>query len=138
MERNKYFLQTFTQSLQNNIRQYIDNRIRNIFNILTSFKYKPKQQIKTENEKLENYEKLLKIFSKQKFRNESNRVISLETKIKLIEPGNVLKRGYSITFNKGKAVRDIKALKKGDIVTTEIYNGKFDSKIESINKANGK
>ncbi len=47
----------------------------------------------------------------------------IEEKAKSLDPKLLLKRGYSITYIKGKAIRDPKTLKKGDEIETHIEKG---------------
>lgn len=54
---------------------------------------------------------------------EYHRLEMLEEKIKSLDPVLLLRRGYSITLFKGKAVRDPLALKKGDEIETRIEKG---------------
>ncbi len=54
-------------------------------------------------------------------------ISSLSEKVKLLEPQNVLRRGYSITLSKGKAVRNIDELEVGDEIETLIHEGKIKS-----------
>lgn len=54
---------------------------------------------------------------------EYHRLEMLEEKIKSLDPAILLRRGYSITLFKGKAVRDPLALKKGDEIETRIEKG---------------
>lgn len=54
---------------------------------------------------------------------EYHRLEMLEVKIKSLDPAILLRRGYSITLFKGKAVRDPLALKKGDEIETRIEKG---------------
>ncbi len=59
-----------------------------------------------------------------------------EKSIKLLDPENILKRGYSITYHKGNAIKSIKELKKGEAITTKYYNGESESKITEIRDKN--
>ena len=54
----------------------------------------------------------------------------LEGKIKILDPVNVLKRGYSITLKGKKAVASIKDIEKGDRLTTVFYKGNVESTVE--------
>lgn len=52
------------------------------------------------------------------------------------EPGQILKMGFSISRKDGKALKDVKSTRPGNIVETELYRGKFKSKITDIQKKN--
>lgn len=60
------------------------------------------------------------------------RVNTLSESLNILDPGNVLKRGYSITTLKGKIIKSINEVREGEIVTTQISDGEFSSKV--INK----
>ena len=61
----------------------------------------------------------------------------LETRIELVNPENILKRGYSITLLEGKALSGIKNVKPGDLLETRVYNGRILSKVEKTTGKNG-
>jgi exodeoxyribonuclease VII large subunit len=52
------------------------------------------------------------------------------------EPVQILKMGFSISRRDGKALKDVKNIRPGNIVETELYRGKFKSKITDIQKKN--
>lgn len=54
------------------------------------------------------------------------------TTVKLVDPANVLQRGYSITLKDGKAVKDVSGLKAGMVLTTVVAQGKIGSVVERI------
>lgn len=54
-----------------------------------------------------------------------------------MHPDNVLKRGYSITRYKGKALRNADEVKPGDILQTTLFEGAIDSEVKSTDKSNG-
>lgn len=53
-----------------------------------------------------------------------------------LDPANVLKRGFSITRFKGKAVKTTDEIEAGDILETRIYNGRIESEVKSKTKEN--
>ena len=57
---------------------------------------------------------------------------NLKEKIDILDPKNTLKRGYSITRLNGKSVKSTNKLKKGDVLSTELYKGKIESGIIEI------
>jgi len=59
--------------------------------------------------------------------NETSRIDSLNNKVELLNPSNILKRGYSITFNRGRVIKDPAGLKKDDVLQTQFYTGKIES-----------
>lgn len=57
------------------------------------------------------------------------KISTIEDKVKLLHPDNVLKRGYSITTLNGKLVCNSDDLSEDDIIETRLKNGKVKSKI---------
>ena len=55
-----------------------------------------------------------------------------ETKMKYVNPKNILEKGFSITRVNGKAVRETDGVKKGDVLETELFRGVIRSEIKDI------
>ena len=53
-------------------------------------------------------------------------------KLILLNPLNIMKKGYSITFKEGKVVYDIKDVSKDDEISTKLLNGEIRSKVIDI------
>lgn len=59
-------------------------------------------------------------------------VENIEKNIQIMDPINVLKRGFSITYSNGKAVKDFSQLELGSAINTVLFNGTIDSTITKI------
>ncbi|MBE0674982.1 MAG: exodeoxyribonuclease VII large subunit [Bacteroidales bacterium] len=59
-------------------------------------------------------------------------VKSLETNIRLADPVNILKKGFTITEINGKAIKDISSLTQGDIINTRFHDGETESSVTGI------
>jgi exodeoxyribonuclease VII large subunit len=66
---------------------------------------------------------------------EQERLRSKENNINHLNPRNVLKRGYSITYKNGKAVKSESEVKTGDRLKTTLYEGELISKVERKHSA---
>lgn len=62
-------------------------------------------------------------------KNDKNRLELLMTKLELINPISVLKRGYTITYFKDKVLKDIKDINVGELVKIRLQNGILDTKV---------
>jgi exodeoxyribonuclease VII large subunit len=62
------------------------------------------------------------------------RITQAEQQIRILDPVNVLKRGYSITYSGGKALRGINGVNIGEEITTELFEGVIKSEIKSTSK----
>jgi len=58
-------------------------------------------------------------------------VKSLESTLLLLEPENVLQRGYSITSVNGRILRNSDQVKINDLIDTQLYEGSLRSKAVS-------
>ena len=57
---------------------------------------------------------------------------NIEKIIQIMDPINVLKRGFSITYLNGKAVKDVSQLEEGAAINTLLFNGTIESTITKI------
>ncbi|MCH5239019.1 MAG: exodeoxyribonuclease VII large subunit [Muribaculaceae bacterium] len=58
----------------------------------------------------------------------AQRISSLESLIKVLDPKNTLRRGYSITRIKGKSIRSLSEVSSGDVIETTLYEGELRSR----------
>jgi exodeoxyribonuclease VII large subunit len=59
------------------------------------------------------------------------RIDQAEQQVRLLDPVNVLKRGYSITYSKGKVLKDAAEAILGDEIITQLHQGTVCSEIKS-------
>lgn len=55
-----------------------------------------------------------------------------EKQVSLLDPGNVLARGYSITLKNGKVLRNCDKLLPGDLLTTLLQEGAVESRVTTL------
>jgi exodeoxyribonuclease VII large subunit len=70
--------------------------------------------------------------SKRLLKMEAMGLSHIEKNIDNMSPKNVLKRGYSITLHNGHAVKNVDDLKTGDIIATEVFDGKIESTVSRV------
>ena len=97
-------------------------RLTNASNIYLFRKNQEIKRLATESEKNAN----VALTSKKKH------IAQLEEKISLLDPVNMLRRGYSITRANGKVVRNTAHLKKGQKIETMLQNGVIVSVVQSL------
>jgi exodeoxyribonuclease VII large subunit len=112
-----------TKSLQTTAREKVNNLSMQVLAT-------PKQILIKERCDMDNRIFSLKSAVKTKQVNESNHIAVLENKTRLLDPQNILKRGYSITRMDDKVIRDASELKKGDIIKTRLYKGEITSEVK--------
>ncbi|MBI5056877.1 MAG: exodeoxyribonuclease VII large subunit [Nitrospirae bacterium] len=69
-------------------------------------------------------------YSLKLIQSEKERLRSRENNVNHLNPANVLKRGYSITYNNGKAVKSASDAEAGDTLRTVLHKGELMSKVE--------
>ena len=62
----------------------------------------------------------------------------LKKRNELVDPRNILLRGYSMTLLEGKSVSSIKNIKPGSLLETRLYKGSIISKVEHTSQKNDK
>ncbi len=68
------------------------------------------------------------------FRQQNEKIRSLEKEMQHLSPDNILKRGYSITMLNGKAIKSSIMLGTGDIIETRLHEGQVSSIIQESSK----
>lgn len=66
---------------------------------------------------------------------ESREIGYLEKTVALLDPGKVLKRGYSITIKNGRLVNSVTDIREGDLLTTILSDGSVTSTVGSVSGA---
>lgn len=74
--------------------------------------------------------------AQQLLKYQKQKLDSLEKNVEILDPKNVLKRGFSITKFNGKSVKNPNDLEIGQSVETILYEGELTSKIEKIKPTN--
>lgn len=77
-----------------------------------------------------NNTRLIKLFSKQIIEKQQAIIDNYIKQLELLHPENILKRGFSITYHKGKVITDSNNLQNEDLIVTQYYKGKTESIIK--------
>ncbi|MGO9378582.1 MAG: exodeoxyribonuclease VII large subunit [Dissulfurispiraceae bacterium] len=86
---------------------------------------------------LNSIEKTIKGDVRQYLQHKQSKLDAIDQAVRLLNPANVLKRGYSITRHNGKALIDASVVCKGDVIETLLYQGLITSIAEDITKNDG-
>ena len=68
------------------------------------------------------------------FDDKKNKLEYLKTKAELLNPNNILDKGYSIVYKDNKVVKDITKLSENDNINIMVKDGNINAKVEGINK----
>ena len=64
--------------------------------------------------------------------NNKNIYLNLLSKLEVLNPITTLKRGYSVTKSQNRLISKTKDVKKGDIISTTLIDGKIESVVKDI------
>ncbi len=127
LTKQKSLLNNIAHQIENSTNSFIHSRI-NRLNILS-------EKIKTSSVNLIQREKINLIQYPQNLNSKARYFLTkrkgdlqlFEKTNKLLDPQNILKKGYSITYVNNKVVKDYAKVQKGDKITTQLYKGKIES-----------
>ena len=68
-----------------------------------------------------------------KLENNSNKLNTLIEKLELVNPLNVLKRGFSLTYKNNKIIKSVKKVKKDDLLNIKLNDGNIIVNVKEIN-----
>lgn len=110
-ENKRQYLDSLIEKVNRDIYYLLDNKKQYFKNIQKSYLFKnPKMIYENQKEKLK------------------NDIIKLD----LVNPLNILKRGYSLTYKEEKVITNIKNIKIGDTISIRLEKAKLEAKITSI------
>lgn len=120
-------------SLDKNIETNAIRKINSLNNILSS-KYqllhsRSKLKLYDNRNSLDSIFKLLKTTASGLNNKQMSKIALLENSVNLVNPVNVLKRGYTVTLSGNKVVKSSSNLSKGDILTNRFHDGDVQSTV---------
>lgn len=83
---------------------------------------------------INNYQEKIKIQSKLQLKTSWLAIENIDKNLTILNPINILKRGFSITYFNGKSIKDASQLYEGEKINTVLYIGTIDSTITKIKK----
>ena len=122
---NSYTLTSFNLKLEK-INDNIDHLQKRLYNL------SPIDKINNYLDKLNVLNKDLNNLYNLNIDNNIKDLDKMIDKLILLNPLNIMKKGYSITFKEGKVVYDIKDVSKDDEISTKLLNGEIRSKVIDI------
>lgn len=102
--------------------QKLDNMLEKLGSIMN---YK----LEREKSELNNLSKMISPNMLNRLDKEKIKLENIETKLNLLNPENILKKGYSLTLVEGKIVKSINSVKKGNIIDTKFSDGIIKSEV---------
>ena len=123
-------LESFLQSIVESTQGRIDKeqlRLARLTNHVQGSHIALSQQIN----RLELMGERIKMLSKQRVEKDLQQIEYIERAVRLVQPDNILKRGFSIVRVDGRAVRDANSVAPGTLLDIETANGQLSARTET-------
>lgn len=115
-----------------NMDLFFQAKVNYLQNLLTSLQFYINNRFLKNSIKLNGLKKNLNYLSGKLYSTEYQKLDSIRHSTELLNPNNVLSRGYSLTYCSGKVVRNTAKLKEGQTIVTKFFRGKVNSTIKKI------
>jgi exodeoxyribonuclease VII large subunit len=129
IQEETYYLSGSAEQLKNiTTRQLRENEIE-LISKSSSLQHLVKELFNAEREQLNSFTKVIRLSPLQILNIANIKLDQFEITTGLLNPINILKRGFTITQINGKAVRNSKNLNAGDLIKTTFYEGTIESEV---------
>jgi len=125
-------LKGLTTNTKNKISIYVARQTHLLDQSGNQLNYTFRGQIVKNKNLLIQFQQLLKIRAVETIRAENKNLLQIQEKLRLVDPQNILKRGYSLTMMNGKILKSLQMVKVGDLLETRLSDGSIESKVERI------
>ncbi len=115
--------------IRQHAQQMIKEDLLELERLRQEFKINIQHQVKREDRMLEYIERELDRTTKFTLKNEMQKLSHLEALLRLLDPSEVLKRGFTMTLKDGKPVKQASDLEKADIIESVFKDRKITSKV---------
>ena len=132
------FIENLT-SFQQNILQIMQNKFQEIYQQIDQYEKRllsPQEKIKTQNILIENLSKRIQTSMLRYIESYQNKVESLEQSLILLNPNEILSRGYAIAFSENnKAITNVEDISLNDKIKIKLHHGLVNTSV--TDKTNG-
>lgn len=140
--RDKEEIISYLETCKNRINNALSNKLENSYEILKKYKSNyilnnPNRLYDIEEQKLDIFYDKLNNSIKLNIDNLYKKIDTYKIKLDLLNPINVLNKGYSIVYKDNKIVKDINSLKEKDDINIMVKNGKINALVKGVEN-NGK
>ncbi len=132
--QNKSRLELLKNRLQNGVSAFLKNKENGLNGVVSKLHYKPFNTVAEQKRRLQNEISKFNIFVNQFLSNKKQTLKELDTKLNLLKPENILKRGYSLTLKDGRIIKSVEDVHKNDKISTVFFDGTVISIVEKTKK----
>lgn len=125
-------LRQIISEARNKTRQLVVNQNHQLDRSVNQLKFGIKEQVFKSKNRLTQFQHLVEIRTHELLRAEKKNLATIQEKLRLVDPQNILKRGYSLTTVNGKIVKSVTQIQTGDRLETKLSDGTVESTVEKI------
>ncbi len=133
LSQNRYRLEKCENNLRRSMSDFLSkntNKVNNLAYMINSSK--PTNMLNRYNVMLEMIDKKMLQWIQLYFSDKMKYVDMLESKLKLVNPSNILDRGYAIVYKDDRVVSDINDVKKKEIIEIKLKDGHINSSVIDV------
>jgi exodeoxyribonuclease VII large subunit len=123
----------YQERLNSTLEKLINSHKEKLHGYLNSYAFRRKEDfIFQKMQQVDDLQKILLMGANHTLKLGKQNVERFENYLHALNPKSILNRGYSICYKDSQIVKDVKRLKKNDIVDVTLANGKFSSEVKSV------
>lgn len=130
IEKNKSNLRLIKEKVNSTSKNYIINKGNLLKSNIQKIKYHSHINLQTKHININRLKDSIIKEVNYNFRTRENYLMQANNKLSLLNPKNILKRGYSITYLNNKRITKYTQVKENDIINTKLFQGNIRSSVK--------
>ncbi|UCF87411.1 MAG: exodeoxyribonuclease VII large subunit [Nitrospiraceae bacterium] len=126
-------LDELTHRIRSGTQRLTSDQKESFYSVIKNFESAVRSELLSNSHRLQVLQKGL-MYAVKLVRSEREKLRSYESNINHLNPRNILKRGYSITYSGEKALKSISDIHIGDSIKTVLFQGEVMSRVENKKK----
>jgi exodeoxyribonuclease VII large subunit len=119
---------------KNIIGRFVTGQTHQLDHSVNKLNYIFREKVLMNKNMLNQFKHLVKIRTLETIRYEKKNLDLIQDKLRLVDPQNILKRGYSLTMLNGKIIKSVQQVNEGDLLETWLGDGIIESNVKRISK----
>jgi len=136
----EFNLSALYDQLASSVKQIVKEKLSKLDSYTNNMDHLTHRFLQLRSEYLSNKSELLRRDLRMQISRKGDYLTLLEKRSELVDPLNILKRGYSMTLLDGETISDLSKVKPGSEIETRVFQGKIISEVKTstINHGKGK
>lgn len=123
----------YQERLNSTLEKLINNYKEKLNGYLNSYAFRRREDFVFQKmQQVDDLQKILLMGANHTLKLRKQNVERFENYLHALNPKSILNRGYSICYKNSQIIKDVKQLKKNDVVDVTLANGKFSSEVKSV------